>query len=323
MRAIVVAEGDPQLAELPVPLPTPDQILVKVRAAALNRADLHVAAGHKHGASGGPGVVIGIEWAGEIAQIGAAVPAGFRLGDAVMCSGAGGYAEYAVADWGRVHAMPPGMDFRQAAALPVALQTSHEALANSGGLRRGESVLVQGASSGVGLMTMQVAKVLGAALVIGTSTTASRRSELGGFGADIAIDPSATDWPAQVQEATAGAGCDLVIDFVAGPTMNANMQAARVRGRIVNVGRMGGFRGEFDFDLHSLRRIQYIGVTFRTRSKEEVRAIASEMKRDLWDALAAGALRMPVSRSFALADAAAALDCTRGNAHFGKVVLDI
>lgn len=323
MKAIVVTADGPRLHDVPVPVLQAEQILVRVKAAALNRADLHVAAGHRHGASGGQGAIVGIEWAGEIAQIGAAVPAGFAVGDAVMCSGAGGYAEYAATDWGRVYALPPGIDFRQAAALPIALQTSHEALTASGQLAPGESVLVQGASSGVGLMTMQVARQLGAGLVIGTSTTATRRAQLAQFGAHLAIDSTEASWPAQVLEATAGAGSDLVIDFVAGAMMNANMQAARVCGRIVNVGRMGGFKAEFDFDLHSLRRIRYVGVTFRTRSKEEVRAIAADMKRDLWDALAAGHLRMPISRAFPLADAAAALDFTRGNAHFGKVVLDV
>ncbi|RYF76558.1 MAG: quinone oxidoreductase [Comamonadaceae bacterium] len=323
MKASIVCAAGPRLADIAVPVPGAEQILVRVKAAALNRADLHVAAGHRHGTSGGDGTVIGIEWSGEIAGVGEAVPAGFAVGDAVMCSGTGAYAEYAVTDWGRVYKMPAGLDFRQAAALPIALQTSHEALAGSGALRRGESVLVQGASSGVGLMTLQVARELGAGLVMGTSTTASRRERLGDFGAHLAFDPAEPDWPARVHAATSGSGCDLVVDFVAGAAMNANMQAARICGRIVNVGRMGGFTGEFDFDLHSLRRIRYIGVTFRTRSREEVRAIASEMKRDLWPALSAGRLRMPVSRHFALADAAAALEFTRANLHFGKVVLDI
>jgi NADPH2:quinone reductase len=110
---------------------------------------------------------------------------------------------------------------------------------------------------------------------------------------------------------------------VAGATMNLNMQATRICGRIVNVGRMGGFTGEFDFDLHSLRRIRYIGVTFRTRSREEVRDIARHMRHDLWDAVSSGAIRLPVHTTFPLEDALQALACMRTNAHFGKIVLTV
>lgn len=323
MKAIVVGSAGPLLAERPVPEPQPNEVLVRVRAASLNRADLHVASGGKHGATGGEGAVIGMEWAGEVVQVGADVPPGLKPGDRVMCSGQGGYAEYAVTDWGRVYLLPdPSMSYAQAAALPIALQTAHEALVTSGGFVRGESVLVQGASSGVGLMSLQVAKLLGAGLVIGSSTNAERRAQLAGFGAGLAIDSADPAWPRQVLDATGGQGVHLVIDFIAGEQMNRNMQAARICGRIVNVGRMGGNKAEMDFDLHSLRRIRYIGVTFRTRSREEVRAIASDMKRDLWEALAAGQLRMPVTRHFALAEAAEALAFMRANAHFGKVVLD-
>ena len=323
MKAIIVGHGGPELADRPVPRPGPHEVLVKVHAAALNRADLHVAAGGRHGRSGGSGSTIGIEWAGTVVEVGAEVPARLRAGDAVMCSGVGGYAEYAVTDWGRVYPLPAGItDFGQAATLPIALQTSHEALVASGGFQRGETVLVQGASSAVGLMSLQVAKYLGAGRVMGTSTTAERRAQLAGFGADLAIDSTDPAWPQQVLDATGGQGVDLVIDFVSGPTVNASMQATRLCGRIVNVGRMGGFTGTFDYDLHSARRIRYTGVSFRTRTHEEVREIARHMQHDLWHAVTAGTLRLPVSRRFALADAAEALACMRSNAHFGKVVLE-
>lgn len=174
MKAVVVGAQGPRLATVGRPVPLPNQVLVRVRAAGINRADLHVAAGHKHGRTGGEGAVIGIEWAGEIAELGSEVPPGLAVGDAVMCSGAGAWAEYAATDWGRVYKLPSSaMSFAQAAALPVALQTSHEALVASGGFSAGEAVLVQGASSGVGLMSLQVARLLGAGLVIGTSTTAA------------------------------------------------------------------------------------------------------------------------------------------------------
>jgi NADPH2:quinone reductase len=312
------------LEDVPIPACKPNEVLVRVRAAALNRADLHVAAGGRHGRSGGPGSIIGIEWAGEVVEVGTEVPGGFAVGDAVMCSGTGGYAEYAATDWGRVYRLPDGWrDFAHAAALPVALQTAHDALVGSGGFRAGETVLVQGATSGVGLMTMQVARRLGAALVLGTSTTPERRARLSGYGADLALDSTQNDWPEKVLEATGGAGADLVVDFVAGATVNASMRATRLCGRIVNVGRMGGYSGDFDYDLHSLRRIRYIGATFRTRSLDEVREIARAMRADLWDAVRDGQLRLPISRRFPLADAGEAVACMGANAHFGKVVLDV
>jgi len=239
----------------------------------------------------------------------------------VMCSGAAGFAEYAVADWGRALPIPANMSFEQAATLPVALMTMHNALVTAGRLAAGESVLIQGASSGVGLMALQIAKHLGAGCVIGTSTNAMRRGKLAQFGADLALDTADPAWPDAVLAATGGKGVHLIIDQVSASVANANMRVARVLGRIVNVGRLGGAKGEFDYDLHALKRIDYIGVTFRTRSAEEVREINRRMRADLWGAIEAGKLRLPLDRSFPLAEAAAALAYMRANAHSGKIVL--
>ena len=238
-----------------------------------------------------------------------------------MCSGTRAFAEYAVADWGRATPIPASMRFEQAATLPVALQTMHNALVTAGRLVAGESVLIQGASSGVGLMALQIAKHMGAALVMGSSTNPMRREKLKQFGADLAIDTTDPAWPDAVLAATGGKGVHLIIDQVSASVANANMKAARVLGRIVNVGRLGGAKGEFDYDLHALKRIDYIGVTFRTRSIEEVREINRRMRADLWGAIEAGTLRLPIDRSFPLAEAAAALAHMRANAHFGKIVL--
>jgi NADPH2:quinone reductase len=323
MKAAVVGEKGVEIREVPRPEPKGNEVLVRVRAAALNRADLGVASGHRHGASGGHGAVIGLEWAGEVAAIGAEVK-GVRPGDRVMCSGSGGYAEYAVSDWGRVSPIPANnMSYAQAATLPVALQTMHDALVTNGRLKPSESVLIQGASSGVGLMGLQIAKLMGASLVIGTSTNPARRARLKEFGADLALDSRDPDWPEAAQKATGGKGVDLIIDQVSASVANQNMKAAAILGRIVNVGRLGGMKGDFDFDLHALRRIDYIGVTFRTRSLEEVRAIVGRMRADLWPAVEAGRLQLPIDRSFPLEEAAAALAHMRANAHFGKIVLEV
>jgi NADPH2:quinone reductase len=320
MKAAVVTQTGVEIREVPAPVPGRNHVLVRVRACGLNRADLGVAAGHKHGSTGGPGTIVGMEFAGEVVEVGAEVSA-VKPGDRVMCSGAGAFAEYAVADWGRATPIPANMGFDQAATLPVALQTMHNALVTAGRLAAGESVLIQGASSGVGLMALQIAKHMGAALVIGTSTNSMRREKLKQFGADLAIDTTDPAWPDAVLAATEGKGVHLIVDQVSASVANANMKAARVLGRIVNVGRLGGAKGEFDYDLHALKRIDYIGVTFRTRSIEEVREINRRMRADLWGAIEAGTLRLPIDRSFPLAEAAAALAHMRANAHFGKIVL--
>ena len=319
MKAGVATENGLELRDIPQPKPQPFQILVRVKAAGLNRADL--AASRGSGGHGSVGGTVGIDWAGEVVEVGSEVKGGFKPGDRVMCAGSGGYAEYAVADWGRVVPMPADISFEDAATLPVALGTMHDALVTNGRLKRGESVLIQGASSGVGLMAMQIAKLLGAKIVIGTSTNAGRRARLKEFGADLAVDTSDPKWPDLVLEATGGAGVNLMIDQVSGALMNASMRATAILGRIVNVGRLGGGKAEFDFDLHANRRIAYIGVTHRTRSVDELREETRAMWADLADAVKARKLTLPIDKVFPLAEAKAAQEYMRANKHFGKILL--
>ncbi len=321
MQAAVVTETGVAVREVARPVPKANEVLVRVRAASLNRADLGVAAGHRHGAMGGPGTVLGLEFAGEVVAAGAEVQ-GVREGDRVMCSGNGGYAEYAVADWGRTSPVPDAnMSWAVATTLPVALQTMHDALITNGRMAKGDSVLIQGASSGVGLMALQIAREMGAGLILGGSGNAGRRARLAEFGAHHAIDTSAEGWSAEVLKLTGGVGVQVIIDQVSASVANENMRAAAILGRIVNVGRLGGTKGTFDFDPHALRRIDYIGVTFRTRSIDEVREINRRMRADLWPAIEAGRLGLPIDRVFPLAEAADALEHMKANAHFGKIVL--
>lgn len=323
MKAAVVGANGVEIKDVPKPVPGPEQVLVKVRAAGLNRADLAVASGRMHGSSGGQGTIVGMEFSGEVAEVGAAVK-DIKPGDRVMCSGAAAYAEYAIADFGRTAKIPANnMTFPQAATLPVALQTMHDAVVTNGRLKEGEAILIQGASSGVGLMAMQIARFKGARLVIGSSTNAERRARLTEFGADLAIDSSDPGWADQVLKATDGKGVDLIVDQISGSVANGNLKATAIRGRIVNVGRLGGAKAEFDFDLHAMRRIDYIGVTFRTRSVEEVREINRRMRADLWPAVEAGKLTLPIDRTFPLDEAAAALAHMKANKHLGKIVLTI
>jgi NADPH2:quinone reductase len=321
MKATVVGEKGVEVRDLPKPAPAPSEVLIRVRASSLNRADLLVALGHQHGSVGGVGARLGLECAGDVEAVGSEVK-DVRVGDRVMGSAPGGFAEYVVTDAGRVHRIPANnMTYAQAACFPVALQTMHNAVVTAGRFKRGETLLMQGASSGVGLMGMQIGKLMGASLLIGTSTNAQRRARLTDFGCDLALDSSDPNWPQEVKKATGGKGVNLIVDLISGGVANQNLEAAAILGRIVNVGRLGGMTGDFNFDLHALKRIDYVGVTFRTRTVEEVREINRAMRADLWPAIEAGTLSMPIYQEYPLDLIGDALAVMRANQHFGKIVI--
>lgn len=323
MKAAIVGESGIKVGDTAEPKPKPNEVLIKVRACGMNRADAMVASGMAHGRDGGPGTIPGIEYVGEVVDTGNEVP-NVKSGDRVMCTGTSGWGEYAVADWGRTVPIPANnMTWAQASTLPVALQTMHNAIVTAGRFQRGESIMIQGASTGVGLMGMQIAKRLGAKLVVGSSTNSERRSRLGEFGADLAVDSRDDAWGDQVLNATGGNGLDLIVDQISGYAANTNLAATRVLGRIVNVGRLGGFSGDFNFDLHAQRRINYVGVTFRTRTIEEVRDVVRTMQSDLWSDVEAGTLKIPIDREFALDEVAEAVEYMKANKHFGKIVLSV
>src|SRR6201985_3455516 len=189
MKAYVYGANGAEITDVPKPTPKGTQVLVRVHACGLNRADLGMTKGHVHGAAGGVGAVLGMEWAGEVAELGPDAK-GVKVGDRVMGSGAAAFAEYTLADHGRLVHIPSSsnMSFEEAATYPVALATMHNAVVTNGGLQPGQAVLIQGASSGVGLMAMQIAKLKGAKLVIGSSTDATRRGRVKEFGAHPAGD---------------------------------------------------------------------------------------------------------------------------------------
>ncbi len=321
MRAgIATAEGIAIHAGIPRPQPAAGQILVRVAAAGLNRADI----GSAKATGQMPINVVGQEWAGEVTEVGQGVT-GLKPGDAVMCFGrSGGYAEYAVTEAG--WAMPYNKDeisLQQAAILPLALMTAHDALKTRGDLKSGQKVLVQGASSAVGMMVIQVAKVMGASMVAGTSRDPSKTPRLQALGATLMLNSNSPDWADMLLKATDNRGVNVVVDFVSGKTVNDSMKATDVLGRMVNVGRLGGGSAEFDFNLHAAKRITYTGVTFRSRSVAEISEIVTKARAELWSHVSSGGLALPIDRAFKLEEAGAAHALMNANGQFGKIVLTL
>jgi len=322
MKAYVYGPNGAEITDVAKPSPKGAQVLVRVRACGLNRADLGMTKGHAHGSAGGVGAVLGMEWSGEIAELGPDAK-GVKVGDKVMGSGAAAFAEYTLADHGRLFRSPSNMNFDEACTLPIALTTMHNAVVTVGALKAGQTVMIQGASSGVGLMGLQIAKLKGAKLVVGSSTDPVRRGRLKEFGADLAVDSSDPGWVDSVLQATSGDGVDLIVDQISGRVASENLRATKIKGRIVNVGRLGGTRAEFNFDLHAARRIDYVGVTFRTRTIEEIREIFDEVRKDLWGAVESRKLQLPIDKVFAFDDIGKAFEHMEANRHLGKIVVTL
>ena len=325
MRAAVIVERDGRrelevVDELPAPEPGDGEFLVRVGAAGLNRADLVMPLRHRHGTDASGPAIAGNEFAGTVEACGPGADR-FSVGDRVMGFGASAFAELTTVDHRHVFPVPAGMDWQTATAYPVAVETMHDAIVTNGRLAAGESILFLGAGSGVGIVGIQIAKAAGASLVLGASRSRDRLSRLAGFGMDEGIDVADSDWPEKVRALTGGEGVDLIVDMVSGPTVNASMKAAAIRGRIVNVGRLGGMTGEFDFNLHALKRLDYIGVTFRTRSDDEIADIVDRAWADLGEAIESRALSLPVHAAFPLDAVADAYAEMRRDTHLGKIVI--
>lgn len=323
MKAVVVAKNGVEILDVEIPIPKKNEVLIKVFSCGLNRADLMVADGGAHGSSGGSGTIVGMEFSGEIIEFGSEVN-GFSIGDRVMCSGTSAWAEYAITDWGRVIKIPDNnMDFDVACTLPIALATMHNAIITAGDFKKGQSILIQGASSGVGLMGLQIGKYKGAKIVIGSSTKIEKHNRLKEIGADVVVDSKNSEWVNQVLNHTDGEGVDLIIDQLSGYTVNQNMLATKIKGNIVNVGRLAGGITDFNCDLHALRRINYKGVTFRTRSLDEIRNVYSNMWNDFKILILEGKFSLPIDKTFEFEDVEYALTCMRENKHFGKLILKL
>lgn len=324
MKAMVIAAGaagnELQWQDVPDPVPGPGELLVAVKAVGMNRADLGLRAGHyERMPTKPPAPIAGLEAAGEVIGAGPGVT-GFKPGDRVMGMPSGAYAQKTLLHSRVALRVPQDFSWIEAAAVPVAFLTAHDALVTNAAMQRGESVLVQGATSGVGIAAVQIAKFLGAGRVYGTGSR-DKLEKLEAFGLDAGIDYKSEDFSAVVMKHSNDQGVDVVLDMVGASAFAGHMACLALKGRLVQIGRMGGLKTEVDLDLLSKKRIRLIGVTFRTRNVEEFGALVDAMARDLMPAIKSRRLRVPVDRSFALDQAKAAQDYMRSNALFGKVVL--
>jgi NADPH2:quinone reductase len=328
VRAVVVdpARDDLSVSEVPDPVASEGQLLVRVRGAGLNRADLLVRRGaYRVGPRGDRPVapfVAGGELAGEVDAVGPGVE-GWRAGDRLMARGAG-YAELAAVDARMAIAVPDGIGWEEAGGLMVALITMHDALVTNGRLRAGDAVVVNAATSGVGVVGVRLAALLGAGVVFATSRSAHKLDVLQAFLGPlpcplIPVDTSQAELPAVVADHTGGVGADVIVDNVGAAALADNVAAAAIRGRIVQVGRLGGRTAEIDLDELARKRIALVGVTFRTRGTDEVVAVVDAARRDVGQSLDRVVPR--VDRVFPLDQAAEAQDQLARDEHVGKLVL--
>lgn len=303
-------------AERPDPVAGPGEILIRVRAAGVNRPDLLQRAG-RYPPPPGASDVLGLEVAGEVAEVGAGV-ARWVVGDRVCALlGGGGYAQYAVVDARHALPVPEAMDWAQAAALPETVFTVFANVFEAGALKAGETLLIHGATSGIGVTAIQMAKAAGAR-VIATSRGPDKTAAARALGADVSLDAEAGDLAAAVEGA---GGADVILDMVGAAYAEVNQRAIRPGGRWVVIATLGGARAEIDLMRLMLKRAVLTGSTLRGRSADEKARLAAAVEATVWPWVVSGAVRPPIEAAFPLEEAARAHARLEGGAHVGKIVL--
>ncbi len=307
------------LAERPVPVPGAGEVLIKVAAAGLNRADILQRRGFYPTPPGAPSYP-GLEVSGAIAALGPGV-ADFQVGDAVcaLLQG-GGYAEYCRVDAGQVLPIPGTLDMVEAASLPEAMFTVWSNVFVFGRLQPGETLLVHGGSSGIGVAAIQLAAALGHT-VFATAGSDDKCRFCESLGARRAIDYKTEDFVAGIVKETAGRGVDVVLDMVGGSYVARNLQVLATEGRLVMIATQGGAKGEIDVLRMMQQRLVLTGSTLRPRSVEFKRAMRDQLLQKVWPLIAAGRVRPVVDSVFALAQAAEAHARMEGGEHKGKIIL--
>jgi putative PIG3 family NAD(P)H quinone oxidoreductase len=325
MTAIAISEpGGPMVLKpekRPLPQPKPGEILIRVRAAGVNRPDVLQRQGAyppPPGASDLPG----LEAAGEVAALGEGVKR-WKVGDRVTAlTPGGGYAEFCLVHETNALPIPHGLTFTEAAAVPETFFTVWHNVFERGALASGESFLVHGGTSGIGTTAIQLAKRAGAR-VIATAGGEDKCEACRKLGADLAIDYRTQDFVKEAKDATDGRGADVILDMVGGDYVGRNYDAAAVDGRIVQIAFLQGPKATADFSKLMLKRLTHTGSTLRPRTVEFKAGIAAELEKRVWPLLAERKVAPVMDMIFPLKDAWRAHERMEEGEHIGKIVLDV
>jgi putative PIG3 family NAD(P)H quinone oxidoreductase len=320
MKAIVIEGGKGpaealKLGEAPDPTPGPGQILIRVEAAGVNRPDIIQRMGFYPPPPGAP-PTMGLEVAGEVIHGAGRWKAGDRV---CALLGGGGYAELAVCDARHALPIPKGLSAIEAAGLPETVFTVYANVFEGGSLKAGETLMVHGATSGIGVTALQMGKAAGAT-VIATARGRAKADQALKLGADVAVDASTEDFEAAAKEA---GGVDVVLDMVGGPYFAKNLAALKTGGRIVYIAAQGGGTIELPIGALMQKRGVITGSTLRPRGADEKARLAAEVERVVWPWIEAGKVRTVIDHAFPLAEAGKAQATLESGAHLGKVVLTI
>ncbi len=323
MQAIVMtgAGGSEVLEEQDRPLPVPGfgQVRVRVHSSALNRADISQRRGSYPAPPGSPPDIPGLEYAGEVDETGPGVTL-WKSGDRVMgIVGGGAHAEYLCTHEREAMAIPNGLDFNEAAAIPEAFLTAYDAVFRQLGMKAGETLLIHAVGSGVGTAALQLAARAGI-VVTGTSRSSEKLTRAQELGLQHGVDASGDDWPHAV-EAIAPRGIHGVLDLVSGPYLAGNLQVLASRGRLVVVGVTAGATQPIDLGVVLRKRLHIIGTVLRSRPLEEKIALAREFADRILPMFLAKSVVPVVDRVISFADIRSAHDLMESNSTFGKIVL--
>lgn len=323
MMAIDPAEPGPPAVliavERPVPAPAPGEVLIRVRAAGVNRPDILQ---RKGGYAPPPGItsIPGLEAAGEIVAVGPGVD-GAVIGTAVCALLAGGgYAEYAVAPLGQCLPKPERLSWAEAAALPEATFTVWVNVFERAYAQPGEVMLIHGGTSGIGTAAVQLANAFGISPIVTCGSAEKCRAALD-LGAHHAINYKEEDFVARVKELTIGRGVDIILDMIGGDYLPRNVECLAEDGRLTLIAVQGGAKGEANLARVLMKRLTLTGSTLRARSIEFKSLVADELKRNVWPLIDSGEYRPVMDKTFALADAAAAHTRMEAGESIGKIVL--
>lgn len=324
MRCVVITRpGGPEVLELqdrPFPEPGLSQIRVRVRASALNRADISQRGGRYPAPRGFPADIPGLEYAGDVDMVGPGVTL-WKPGDRVMgIVGGGGHAEFLCVHEREAMSAPENLAWVEAAAIPEVFLTAYDAIYGQLDIRPGETLLIHAAASGVGTAAIQLAHIAGVR-TIGTSRSSGKLRKAAELGLDVGVDGARTDWPAEVLKHTKGEGVHAILDLVGGSYLAGNLQVLRERGRMIVVGLTAGARTEIDLGVVLHKRLRIFGTMLRGRSLEEKITLTRNFAERILPFFGSGRLRPVVDRVLSFNEIRAAHVLMESNESFGKIVL--